>query len=285
MANLDLRNILASRTVAVHITTPGQSITATTSTGPGGACAVDTAILLRDSTFMPIAVYHYDASFGPCAGIPFPDAAASDLAVGTYYLETFVEGMMGGNVTMQVGVLNPRCGDNFVETRANEQCDDGNNRGGDGCSAVCRFEGMVPVETEPNNTYMQAVNTHAVIGAAKVTVQAAISPATDIDYFFFDVPAGRTATLVAQTYTQRAAPSVCVGADTLLHLQSAANAAGGMTMELTSNDDANGTLCSMIDGGTDTAAANLPAGRYYLWVEAYMGQNAIPTYFLDVTLR
>jgi cysteine-rich repeat protein len=33
-----------------------------------------------------------------------------------------------------------RCGDGIVDIAAGEQCDDGNNTSGDGCSASCRLE-------------------------------------------------------------------------------------------------------------------------------------------------
>ncbi|ATB28432.1 lipoprotein [Melittangium boletus DSM 14713] len=37
-------------------------------------------------------------------------------------------------------VLGPRCGDSIVQTQYGEQCDDGNTRSNDGCSAFCRLE-------------------------------------------------------------------------------------------------------------------------------------------------
>ena len=40
----------------------------------------------------------------------------------------------------------PFCGDGFVD--ADEQCDDGNEEDGDGCSSVCEEEVIGPIETE-----------------------------------------------------------------------------------------------------------------------------------------
>jgi len=37
-------------------------------------------------------------------------------------------------------VLGPRCGDSIVQTQYGEQCDDGNTRNNDGCSALCKLE-------------------------------------------------------------------------------------------------------------------------------------------------
>jgi choice-of-anchor A domain-containing protein len=42
------------------------------------------------------------------------------------------------------------CGDGVID--ANEQCDDGNNVGGDGCSATCRFEGCGDGQIQPGET-------------------------------------------------------------------------------------------------------------------------------------
>ncbi|WP_428268230.1 hypothetical protein [Haliangium sp.] len=47
----------------------------------------------------------------------------------------------GGNTaTCDADCTAPECGDGFVNPAAQEQCDDNNSVGGDGCSATCRFE-------------------------------------------------------------------------------------------------------------------------------------------------
>src|SRR5262245_32449540 len=38
------------------------------------------------------------------------------------------------------GVVNPLCGDGNVDYQSGEECDDGNNTSGDGCSAACAIE-------------------------------------------------------------------------------------------------------------------------------------------------
>jgi cysteine-rich repeat protein len=61
------------------------------------------------------------------------------------------------------------CGDGFTD--GNEQCDDHNSVGGDGCSAVCKVESK---ETEPNNTAVKA-------NPYSAPWFASISPAGDVD--------------------------------------------------------------------------------------------------------
>ena len=41
-------------------------------------------------------------------------------------------------------VLGPRCGDGIVQADQGEQCDDGNLVSGDGCSATCKNDVVIP---------------------------------------------------------------------------------------------------------------------------------------------
>lgn len=45
----------------------------------------------------------------------------------------------GGAICLANACVTSRCGDGFVDTNAGEQCEDGNEAGGDGCTA-CRFD-------------------------------------------------------------------------------------------------------------------------------------------------
>ncbi|MET0405814.1 MAG: DUF4215 domain-containing protein [Cystobacter sp.] len=46
----------------------------------------------------------------------------------------------GSSQCTRACVLGPRCGDDIVQPEIGEQCDDGNNVDGDGCSATCKAE-------------------------------------------------------------------------------------------------------------------------------------------------
>ena len=50
--------------------------------------------------------------------------------------DTYIEGFFTGKVFM--------CGDGVIDTEIGEQCDDGNTNSGDGCSATCQTEAVVP---------------------------------------------------------------------------------------------------------------------------------------------
>ncbi|HMV68244.1 MAG TPA: pre-peptidase C-terminal domain-containing protein [Myxococcota bacterium] len=71
------------------------------------------------------------------------------------------------------------CGDGFLD--APETCDDGNTSSGDGCSATCTVEGVMP-EVEPNDSIAAADATGQLI-TGPVVYAAAANPIGDRDYF------------------------------------------------------------------------------------------------------
>jgi cysteine-rich repeat protein len=68
-----------------------------------------------------------------------------------------------------------------------EQCDDGGNVGGDGCSATCQIEGVVP-EVEPNGTSPQA-DVAGIIINGDVQIGGAIGAIGDLDRFRMELAA------------------------------------------------------------------------------------------------
>ena len=59
-----------------------------------------------------------------------------------------------GDLTFAMGTIGPCCGDGVIQ--AGEQCDDGNSRGGDGCSALCQRErGPCPDGAPPYVNYIE----------------------------------------------------------------------------------------------------------------------------------
>ncbi|MRG98343.1 DUF4215 domain-containing protein [Polyangium spumosum] len=109
-----------------------------------------------------------------------------------------------------------------------EECDDGNNDPGDGCTAECLIE---PGETEPNDAAGQA-------SAYKNPFPAKIDPAGDVDFVSFTVDAANTS-LVARVLDIGDGGCAAGVIDTLLEIR----AADGTTV-LASDDDGGEGYCS-----------------------------------------
>ncbi len=129
------------------------------------------------------------------------------------------------------------------------------------------------LETEPNDDVANAITAGTILnGYGQVTVQAAIVPATDLDYFEIVVPAGG-GLLTARTHTDRAAaPTDSCGVDTRMWLRDGADA------QIDFNDDGGGGLCSLFNGIT------VAAGTYYIQVDEFGNNAEIPTYYLELDL-
>jgi cysteine-rich repeat protein len=165
----------------------------------------------------------------------------------------------------------PVCGDGFVDE--GETCDDGNTADGDACSSACALE-TIP-EVEPNSDAATAT------GAFTPTVvfSGAITPSSDVDFFAITLPA--TADLKIET-SDASGPGSCVGIDTLIRLY-----APDGTTKLVERDQGGVGNCSKIDSalGIDAGARHLTAGTYFVSVEAYLQNAAIPGYKLTVSFN
>lgn len=176
-----------------------------------------------------------------------------------------------------VRLYEPACGNNIVD--GSETCDDGNTTAdGNGCTAACAFDMTIIVESEPNETIMQAdalgnVRTSTVVASGGIGTMG-----TDVDLYVFDVT-GAAASLTARTFTSLTNRTLC-GSDTELALL---NAQGQV---LVSNDDGGPGTCSEISmTATGTAAATLSAGRYFLRVSEFGTNDVVPRYFLEARIR
>ena len=123
--------------VAVTVPSNGTSIIADTFDYGDGACfqqLLDSTVEIIGSNGSTVLASDDDSGAGLCA-----HAAVANLSAGTYYVR--VQAASGAPVASFPYVLNvvvDKCGNgNPVET---EQCDDGNNQSGDGCSATCQKE-------------------------------------------------------------------------------------------------------------------------------------------------
>jgi cysteine-rich repeat protein len=147
------------------------------------------------------------------------------------------------------------CGNGTIELP--EGCDDGNTTSGDGCTATCTLEPGHAYESEPNNSSATANP-----GDPLVRVHARINPAGDKD--FYRIKLSQTGGIRVETFDNALTLGTCASIDTIIKLY----AANGTT-QLATDDDGGPGNCSKIDPATQTGAANLPAGDYYVSVEAY----------------
>jgi cysteine-rich repeat protein len=195
---------------------------------------------------------------GSCARIdPVTDTAARALAAGRYFIRVQED---GDNATIPAYEIRASmelaaCGNNILELAATEQCDDGNTNNGDGCSEVCRLE---------------AEGTASAPGAV---FSGDISPAGDVDLYSVTVTQGQF--LRAELSNGAGG---CPG-DTVLELIST----DGNTTLGTDDNDGPGS-CSLINPLTDSFAANMAAGTYFLRVRAFNAGTVLTGYSLDIDI-
>jgi cysteine-rich repeat protein len=238
--------------IDVEVTTPGQSLTATTSDGAGG-CGLDAALILsRDRV-----VIGHQPGRGRCPRISGrTHAFAADLAPGTHRLQVRNEGSTAATIALDVGLIEPGCGNGVRERRAGEQCDDGNLVEDDGCTATC-----------------QRPSGGRVVGPGGPPVVLVGEVPNPGDEALFELE------LLAPGHVRVAlgVPVIgqCMGADPTVALLDAAG------NQLAFNDDFNG-LCSVLDPAL-TGLGPLSPGLYTLAVRGFSGQ-AVPAFEAQVEL-
>ncbi len=247
----------------------GYSIRAETFSPSDGMCpsGTDTVIRLWQSNRTTEIVSDDDDGVGACSLLtPTTDAAVRGLAAGTYYVsvEDYGNNSTIGTYVLNVAIQAAMCGDGFLG--GTEACDDGNTIAGDGCSAVCQFEGTG--ELEPNNT-TAAATAFINSGGTGGTIYGALPTAGDVD--LYRIVVASTSNLVAEVHgTDGGCP-----VDTTLRLLSASG-----TQLATDTADGPGA-CGRLSPGADSAARNLAPGTYYLEVTGSASTN---TYLLDARL-
>lgn len=165
----------------------------------------------------------------------------------------------------------PICGDRLLVGA--ETCDDGNQTGGDCCSSGCQLEPVC--EIEPNDLTTSASDFFALASAGRV--KGNVRPATDVDWYFFDVPGGKTANVDVATFDAPGGYTCASNAvDSKIFLADASGTIMG------SDDDSGPGYCSQLhrDG--------LRAGRWYVQVAkspyASAGNTFGYTLGIDLTL-
>jgi cysteine-rich repeat protein len=164
---------------SVVVPAGGGHIIGEVSNGRDG-CPGALTLRLRDSAGTQLSSDTGDGPAGCGRITPGGDAAARNLAAGTYYLEVSGAAAVAWYV-IDARVVPNGCGDLYLVT--GETCDDGNTVSGDGCSSTCALE---DTEVEPNNTFGQAMT---VVGPSRM-IGGSISPAGESDWYAVDVAAG-----------------------------------------------------------------------------------------------
>jgi cysteine-rich repeat protein len=265
--------------------------------GPSSCAAIDTVVTLIDTDGATTLLQRDQGGVNDCGTIDPTkpsDGAARHLPAGAYFVE--VEGYQNSTVIPGYTVLvtfDARCGDGVVEggeecdggagctatcdrvpvcgdglVDAPEGCDDGNTTAGDGCSATCAFE--TTAESEPDDTAATASGPFA----PYALITAAITPGSDLDYFA--IVLATTSDLAIETFDGDG-PGSCAGLDTVLTLYGSNGATA-----LTSADDGGIGTCSRIDAALDPGARHLAAGTYFVRVEDFQNNTAIPAYMLQI---
>jgi len=129
---------------------PGDDLRVTGAVDADGNGSIDyTGILLTGEILAfgfedsGISTDFFDFIFSPTGGALAPllgndNIGATLIAENSTFTGTFAVSFASTKTKGDIGPVEPICGDG-IKT-ANEQCDDGNNVNGDGCSATCRLE-------------------------------------------------------------------------------------------------------------------------------------------------
>ncbi len=239
------------------------------------SCNVDTRVTLWDSNLVELGNDDSDG-VNSCSRIDPQFDAWARVTPGTYWLSVEEDGNNSeiAAYELEIRTIGVGCGNGILETggAVPETCDDGNTAPGDGCDAVCNFEGT-PEGMGDNNTYNAS---GVLLLTPPVVVQGSIDPAGDSDYFAIDVPEGYH----LDAYLTVGSLTNCpVNPEGRLRLYGTNG-----TTQLAADDfrgpDGN---CGAINVNVDSDARAMPAGRYYLRVQEDFGAP-MPLYYLHVRL-
>jgi cysteine-rich repeat protein len=236
------------------VTVPGSSVTIEVSDGFGGCPqGFSSTVRLFDPAGTQL-VSDSGGGVGNCSLIsPALDAAATNLQVGTHAIEVF---RVGDNTTqtfyvVDIKVMPPGCGDSVRS--AGEQCDDGNQLPGDGCSATCQFEKNYIPETELNDSS----GTANALGSAEGFIGSIGLPG-DRDFFSFIVSAPQQSVVITvDDGLGNCPPSF----NPIVRLFD------GTNTQIAVDDDGGAANCSRIMPLTHAAAGNLALGTYTVRVD------------------
>jgi len=230
--------------------------------------SADTVLTLLDSNFAPLGSDDNDG-LNSCSRIdPTVDTFAA-VPAGTYYLRVNEAGndAVIGAYVVEIRTIGQGCPNGVLEV--GEECDDGNNRGGDGCSVLCTFEGLT--EVEPNNTF--ATGTITATAAGTFVVRGSLI-ANDVDFFWVDVPAGHHLDAYATLNSLDACPETPE-----LEVGLFSTAGTSLTSNTTGGPQGN---CGRIWPYTTASARGMAVGRYGIRIRSGTPATPAGNYFLHI---
>ena len=177
----------------------------------------------------------------------------AQLGIGTYYLSIADRSGSGPLEIVLWSQAIDVCGNHVIEAANNEQCDDGNLTGGDGCNTTCQLE-IAAVLGPPGGTQM---------------LDLAAQPGFSL------VRIDTTAASQSITATVSDGMGSC-GYATYMELLDDGFA------RLVSDDDDGPGLCGAISPWRDVGAVNLAVGTYYVLVQSQEASDGAP--ILDVVV-
>ncbi len=209
--------------------------------------SINTGLTLRDAAGASLASNDdRNGSTDRCAGLSYVIPAG-----GTVYAHVVESGddAVVANYTLVVKYTPVICGDGTMG--GSEQCDDGTTTAGDGCSSVCKVEGLT--EIEPNEDGTPSTGGSGIVGndfgvtapdangayTAPVTILAALSPAGDEDVFKFTNSSATE--VIARFDTWNLAPGFGPGVPCGSSIDIGVTLRDAAGVSLASNDDRNGS--------------------------------------------
>jgi cysteine-rich repeat protein len=247
----------------------GESLSVAVNDGNGGCPASALPFVsILDAAGNAIAS---DTGFGCVTLAPKASPALAGLPAGAYYVRiASSEPLPVGSYAIDISVRAPGCGDDIVQLGEGEQCDDGNESGGDGCSGACQLEGDFVDEVESNGTQATATPLSGAQGGV-----GALSPEGDLDFYSFAIATPGSAVSAVVSDGLGGCPYGFVGSITLF---------GPNGTVLAGSDGGGLDGCPFLDPVIATGATGLPAGSYAIKVVTVL-PSVQPLYVLGVSVQ
>lgn len=245
----------------------------------GQCVGADTVVTLLDSNLAVLGSDN-DDGIGSCSLIDPQFDTFAAVPAGTYWVRVEESGNNAviPEYRVRIRALGQGCGNGILETigAVPEICDDGNSTPGDGCDAVCNFEGTVENEAGGNNAYNAGgVSNFTDDGVAS----GAIEPNTDEDWYSVTVTEGQHLDVFATVGSLTSCPS-----NVRLRVQLYNTNGIGLLADNTLGGPS-GT-CGRVFPGNDADTFDLAAGTYYIRITENSSptRQALPLYYLHINV-
>lgn len=245
----------------------------------GQCVGADTVVTLLDSNLAVLGSDN-DDGIGSCSLIDPQFDTFAAVPAGTYWVRVEESGNNAviPEYRVRIRALGQGCGNGILETigAVPEICDDGNSTPGDGCDAVCNFEGTVENEAGGNNAYNAGgVSNFTDDGVAS----GAIEPNTDEDWYSVTVTEGQHLDVFATVGSLTSCPS-----NVRLRVQ-LYNTNGTSLLADNTLGGPSGT-CGRVFPGNDADTFDLAAGTYYIRITENSSptRQALPLYYLHINV-